>query len=193
MTDPVFTRTDPALGSFALRQVDPATDATLLHGWVTHQKARFWLMQGWTVHEVAQQYRAIADAPTHEAFLGHLDDRPCFLVERYDPSHDPIGETYPVQPGDVGMHFLTAPTDNPIPGFTRAVITTVVEMFFADPTAERIVVEPDVGNEAVQALNAAVGFRVEKTVTLPEKQALLSTCTRTDFHEATKARGAALS
>ena len=32
---------------------------------------------------------------------------------------------YDPQPGDVGMHFLVAPTDTPVHGFTRAVITTV--------------------------------------------------------------------
>ena len=45
MTPPVFTRTDPALGEFSLRPVDPTADAPVPHTWVTHPKAAFWLMQ----------------------------------------------------------------------------------------------------------------------------------------------------
>ena len=48
-----------------------------------------------------------------------------------------------------------------------------------------MVVEPDVRNTAVQALNAAVGFTVVGPVTKPEKTALLSTCTREQFLTAT--------
>lgn len=182
-----FTRTDDRLGKFTLRPVDPDADGPLLHGWVTHPKARFWMMQGWDADAVTRQYRDIAASPHHEAFLGHLDEEARFLVERYDPRHDEIGAAYRVRGGDVGMHFLTAPTDAPLPGFTLAVITTVVEMLFADPATERIVVEPDVDNHAVHALNAAVGFRVVDTVTLSYKQALLSVCERADL---ARARGA---
>ena len=40
----VFSRTDERLGEFALRPVDPAADAPLLHRWVTHPKSAFWMM-----------------------------------------------------------------------------------------------------------------------------------------------------
>lgn len=79
------------------------------------------------------------------------------------------------------MHFLCAPTDRPIHGFTLAVITTVMAWLFEDPATQRVVVEPDVRNTAVHALNAAVGFTVVGQVQKPEKQALLSTCTRDQF------------
>lgn len=49
----------------------------------------------------------------------------------------------------------------------------------------RVVVEPDVTNHAVQALNKAVGFEVIREITKPEKQALLSACTREQFEAAT--------
>jgi RimJ/RimL family protein N-acetyltransferase len=46
------------------------------------------------------------------------------------------------------------------------------------------VVEPDVRNTAVQRLNAAVGFVPVRVVRKPEKDALLSTCTREQFEAA---------
>ncbi|WP_371686156.1 GNAT family N-acetyltransferase [Micromonospora sp. 15K316] len=181
----VFTRVDARLGEFALRAVDPDADAALLHRWVTHPKAAFWLMQDADVAGVAREYRRIAAHPHHEAYLGHWRGRPAFLAERYDPARVELVGLYDARPGDVGMHFLCAPADAPVHGFTRAVITTVMAWLFADPSTQRVVVEPDVRNTAVHTLNAAVGFDVVGTVTKPEKDALLSICTRARFHTAT--------
>ncbi|MFY1705696.1 GNAT family N-acetyltransferase [Micromonospora sp. WMMA1923] len=181
MTAETFRRVDRRLGAFALRPLDPVADAPVLHRWVTHPKAAFWLMQEADLAAVVAEYRRIAAHPHHEAYLGLWDGRPAFLAERYDPAHVELVGRYDRQEGDVGMHFLCAPAEQPVSGFTLAVITTVMAWLFADPTVRRVVVEPDVRNTAVQALNAAVGFTVVGTVALPDKEALLSTCTRADF------------
>ncbi|MCQ4040756.1 GNAT family N-acetyltransferase [Streptantibioticus rubrisoli] len=181
MTDVVFNRTDERLGRFAVRPVDPATDTELLHRWVTHPKSVFWMMQDAQPADVRREFEAIDADPHHDALLGLYEDRPAFLVERYDPTHSELAGRYAVRPGDVGMHFLVAPTDTPIPGFTRAVLTTVMELLFSDPANQRVVVEPDIRNHAVHALNAAVGFRVVRTIALPDKHAHLSTCTRQQY------------
>ncbi|MET7748983.1 GNAT family N-acetyltransferase [Micromonospora sp. NPDC005367] len=173
------------MGEFALRPVDPHIDAALLHRWVTHPKAVFWLMRDADVARVAEEYRRIVEHPHHDAYLGHWRGRPAFLAERYDPARVELVGRYDARPGDVGMHFLCAPADTPVHGFTRAVITTVLAWLFADPSTERVVVEPDVRNTAVHALNAAVGFEVVGAITKPEKDALLSICTRAGFHSAT--------
>ncbi|MBM0278612.1 GNAT family N-acetyltransferase [Micromonospora tarensis] len=180
----VFTRVDDRLGEFALRPVDPDADAALLHGWVTHPKATFWLMQDADEARVAEEYRRIAAHPHHDAYLGLWRGSPAFLAERYDPAHVELVGRYDHQPGDVGMHFLCAPVDAPVHGFTRAVLGTVMAWLFDDPTTARVVVEPDVRNTAVHALNAAVGFEVVGPITKPEKDALLSVCTRAQFRVA---------
>jgi RimJ/RimL family protein N-acetyltransferase len=172
--------------SFWIRPVEPEADAPLLHEWVTHPKAAFWMMQDADVERVEREYRTIAQSPWHEAFIGVHEDEPAFLVERYDPAHDDVGQAYEVREGDVGMHFLVAPTDTPVHGFTRAVIETVMKLMFSDPATRRVVVEPDVRNTAVHELNAAVGFRVQREVALPSKRALLATCTREQFEEAVR-------
>ncbi|MCX4751578.1 acetyltransferase [Kitasatospora sp. NBC_01287] len=185
----LFSRTDPRLGQFAVRPLDLAEDAELLHSWVTHPKAPFWMMQGRSVVEVAAEYRAILEHPHHDAFIGLAEGQPAFLVERYDPAHVELVGLYPPEPGDIGMHFLCAPTDAPVHGFTRVVITTVMAFLLDDPAVRRVVVEPDVRNTAVHALNAAVGFEPVGPISKPEKEALLSFCTREQFAAAT--RGAA--
>ncbi|WP_436736949.1 GNAT family N-acetyltransferase [Streptomyces sp. BBFR102] len=171
----------------AIRPLDPDADAALVHGWVTHPKAAFWLMQGLSADEVRGEYAAIADHPHHDAFIGLYEDSPAFLMERYDPARVELAGLYEAHPGDVGMHFLCAPADTPLHGFTRAVIFAVMEYLFADPATVRVVVEPDVRNTAVHALNEAVGFEVVRKIAKPEKEAYLSVCTRDAFEAARKA------
>ncbi|MFV2100916.1 GNAT family N-acetyltransferase [Micromonospora sp. LOL_024] len=184
MSPPVYTRHDRRLGEFALRTLQVDADAALLHRWVTHPAAAFWLMQDADVAAVAAEYRRIAAHPHHEAFLGLWRGEPAFLAERYDPAQVELAGLYDAQPGDVGMHFLCAPAETPVHGFTRAVITTVMAWIFADPATGRVVVEPDVRNTAVHVLNAAVGFEVVGPIAKPEKTALLSICTRARFRAA---------
>ncbi|MGW3212660.1 GNAT family N-acetyltransferase [Streptomyces parvus] len=174
-----------AIGTFTVRPLDPAADAELVHGWVTHPKAAFWLMGDAELADVEREYRSIAAHPHHDAFIGLHDGGPAFLIERYDPTEVELKGLYEAEPGDVGMHFLVAPTDTPVRGFTRAVITAVMDFLFADPSVRRVVVEPDVTNSAVQALNKAVGFEVLREIAKPEKDALLSACTREQFEAAT--------
>ncbi|MET7856825.1 GNAT family N-acetyltransferase [Streptomyces sp. NPDC005318] len=172
------------LGTFTVRALDPLADAELVHSWVTHPKAAFWLMGDAGLQDVEREYMAIAAHPHHDAFLGLHDGEPAFLMERYDPTEVELKGLYEAEPGDIGMHFLVAPSDTPLHGFTRAVITTVMETLFADPSVRRVVVEPDARNSAVHALNKAVGFEVLREIAKPEKNALLSVCTREQFEAA---------
>ncbi|AZS87081.1 GNAT family N-acetyltransferase [Streptomyces griseoviridis] len=174
-----------ALGPLALRPLDPLTDGALLHSWVTHPKAAYWMMRDARPVDVERAYMEIAADEHHHALLGLHDGVPAFLMEYYDPAHRELVGLYEPRPGDVGMHFLVAPTDRPLHGFTRAVITAVMAELFADPATERVVVEPDVSNTAVHALNEAVGFVPHHEIQKPEKKALLSFCTRAQFTAAT--------
>jgi hypothetical protein len=189
-TDVVFARTDERLGRFALRPVEPDRDAEVLRGWLAHPKSAFWEMRDLDVAAVAAAYHRLAASEHHQALLGLHEDEPAFLVERYDPAHDEVGRAFPVLPGDAGMHFLVAPTDRPLPGFTRAVLVTVMDLLFADPSVRRVVVEPDVRNHAVRRLNVAVGFREAATVALSTKDARLSFCTRERYAAARPAGSA---
>jgi RimJ/RimL family protein N-acetyltransferase len=167
--------------TFTFRALDPLKDAELLHSWVTHPKAAFWMMQDARLQDVEREYMRIAAHEHQHAHLGLHDGQPAFLMEKYDPRYVELVGLYDPQPGDVGMHFLVAPTDRPIHGFTRAVITAVMDELFADPRTRRVVVEPDVSNKAVHALNEAVGFVPVREIQKPEKRALLSFCTREQF------------
>ncbi|SEG79641.1 Protein N-acetyltransferase, RimJ/RimL family [Actinacidiphila yanglinensis] len=184
-----MTAPDPAL--FTFRPVDPPADADLLHTWVTDPKAPFWLMSDASRYDVERAYADIAQAPYQDAFIGSSEGRPVCLLERYDPARVELAGLYDAQPGDLGMHFLVAPADRPVHGFTRAVIAAVMAELFADPGVRRVVVEPDVRNTAIHTLNATVGFEVVGRLRKPEKEALLSVCTREAYEATLGARRAA--
>ncbi|MEU0333189.1 GNAT family N-acetyltransferase [Streptomyces sp. NPDC006193] len=173
--------------TFTFRTVDPLKDAELLHSWVTHPKAAFWMMQDAKLEDVERAYMDIAADEHHHALFGLRGETPVFLMEKYDPAHRELTGLYEARPGDVGMHFLVPATDTPVHGFTRSVITAVLAHLFEDPAVQRVVVEPDVRNTAVHALNAAVGFVPEREIRTPHKRALLSFCTRERFEEAVAA------
>jgi hypothetical protein len=90
------------------------------------------------------------------------------------------------------MHLLVAPPSGaPEPGYTTAVMDAVLGRLFARPEVVRVVVEPDARNTKIHALNERLGFQPAGVVTLPDKDALLSFCTRPDYLAARAAPPAA--
>jgi RimJ/RimL family protein N-acetyltransferase len=167
-----------------LEPLDVDAHAERLHGWVTHPRSSFWMMQDATPEEVAADYRNIAADPHHDAWLGTVDGEPAFLAETYDPVLAPavgLAGLAELRPGDLGMHLLVGPGTRVRHGFTRRVFAAVMEHCFSDPAVHRVVVEPDVRNDRVAVLNREAGFVVERVVDLPGKQAALSFCTRSDW------------
>lgn len=179
-----YARHAQGLGTFGLRPLHLPNDLALIHTWVTASRAHFWGMQGHSPERVQAFYRDLQESEHGQGYLGLFDGKPAFLVECYDPSHDPIGEHYAVAEGDCGMHFLVAPAETPLPGFSTQVITTILAFMFEDAGTRRVVVEPDVHNCPIHPLNRRVGFVYAHEVELPEKTAHLAFCGREAFASA---------
>lgn len=186
LPEPSFRRFAAGVGTLSLRPFDLSLDVTTLHGWVTRPYAQYWGMLTASVADVRAEYERIQQSGHHQAFLGEHDGRPAFLMERYDPVYDGVGGAYTPAPGDIGMHVLVAPPDpgQRVPGFTGAVFETILDYLFSDPLVDRVVVEPDIRNTKIQALNERMGFRKHSIVDLPGKQAWLSFCTRDQYSDA---------
>lgn len=167
--------------NFTIVSLDAVRDAPLLHNWMSRDYARFWGMTHASRQEVESEYARIAADPHHQAWLGLEDGTPAFLAESYAPAHSPLAGHYAVQPGDTGLHLLVGPPEHPRSGFTTAVFRSVLDFLFAQQNTHRIVVEPDVRNGKIAALNARMGFIAAGTISLPDKDALLSFCTRRDY------------
>ncbi|WP_416139809.1 GNAT family N-acetyltransferase [Halomonas sp. HK25] len=179
-----YRRHAQGLGTFSLRPLHLPEDLARIHAWVAAPRAHFWGMQGHSPERVQAFYRDLQESEHAQGYLGLFDGEPAFLVECYDPRHDPIGEHYAVAEGDRGMHFLVAPAETRLPGFSTQVITTILAFMFEDAGTQRVVVEPDVHNRQIHPLNSRVGFVYEREVELPEKTAHLAFCDRAAFASA---------
>jgi RimJ/RimL family protein N-acetyltransferase len=164
----------PGIGAVAFRVLDPRRDAEVVHPWVDDERARFWGMVGHTVDEVREAYAFVDSLETHHAYLIELDGRPAGLLQTYDPGHDPLGERYPVRPGDLGIHLLLAPGEGtPRSGFGGALFRAVLDFVWSDPAHLRIVAEPDVRNERSRRRLRLAGFTEGAEVALEHKRARL--------------------
>lgn len=175
---------NPDLGELALDPVCPERHAELLHGWVTLPRNRFWGMGAHTLDDVREVYAFLDGLDTHHAYLIRLDGEPVGLFQTYRPEADPVGERYPVQPGDVGMHLLLNPPRRYARGLTSAVMPALIRFLLRDPAARRVVAEPDVRNDAALRRLRTEGFMFADEIDLPEKRAQLAFLTRERFESA---------
>ncbi len=158
----------------SIRPVDPVADLDVIHAWVTADRAVFWGMREHTRAEVAAVYAHLAASPTHHAFLVLEEGRGAVaLLQTYEPAHDPVGEAYPVRPGDLGVHLLVAPGPRR-PGFTGRLAAALFEHLFADPHVRRLVVEPDELNAPSIARVVREGGELGPVVDLGHKRAQLA-------------------
>ncbi len=170
----------------ALVPADPRRDAGTLQRWLSDPHAAFWGMGDLDVAAVADYVAGVVTDSHQDAWLGLVDGEPTFFAETYDPARVLLTEVHAARPGDLGMHLLIAPpAGHPRHGLTDAVFTAVMSWCFDALGALRIVVEPDVRNEAIRRKNVRAGFTELAVVLVPEgegrKTAMLSVCTREDF------------
>lgn len=167
--------------SFSLRPLDLTRDIAVLHPWYQMDYAYYWNMQNMTVDATRDFYADGASSGHLHAFMGFYQQIPAFVVECYDPADEALGRLYPVQNGDMGMHFFVGPCEHPIRHFTRDVLRVIMAFAFDHLHARRVVVEPDLRNGNVHRLNAMVGFVNQAVIELPGKTARLAFCTPEDF------------
>ena len=92
-----------------------------------------------------------------------------------------MGERYPAQPDDIGMHLLLAPGRRPPRGLVDALGPAFARFLFSDPAKDRIVVEPDVRNAAALRRLARGGFTLSGQIDMPDKRAQLAFMSRSVF------------
>lgn len=144
--------------SVTLRAVEPATDAALLHGWVTEERAVFWGMTDCDLDRVREIYTYVDEQAHLAAYLLLLDGTPVGLLQTYDPAVDEIGRWYDRRAGDVGVHLLLAAVPERA-GRTGEVVADALAFVASRPGCARLVFEPDARNAASLALMERIGAR----------------------------------
>jgi len=169
--------------NLSLRTLQPSIDAAQLQKWFIMDYAKFWSMNSYSVDQVAVFYKELLSSGHAWAWLGLYKNYPSFLVECYDPVFDEIGQHYRPQQGDMGMHLFIGPPTSHISGFSRNVFAFIMRFMFEHLGANRIVVEPDVNNSKIHALNLDMGFTYSQTAKLKEKTACIAFCNYAQFEK----------
>ncbi|MFF5444857.1 GNAT family N-acetyltransferase [Streptomyces sp. NPDC012888] len=166
---PVHTQYVEGFGTVTITPVDPASDAPLIHRWVSEERARFWGMNGASPELVREIYEDVDRRDTHHAFLTSRDGEPVALFQTYDCAADRVAECYEVLPGDIGVHLLIGPAgEGAERGFTASLLTAFIDYVFGLPGTRRVVAEPDARNAKALARLERTGFTLGPEVELPE-------------------------
>jgi len=179
-----YSKIYEGLGQLTIRPFDLDTDCEFLHEWVNQEYAIFWGLQNSTLEDVHHEYQKLMEPEHYDVFVGTLDGRPIFVMERYDPSQDIIAEFYLPNNQDIGVHIIVAPATSPkINDFTWHVFLAIMEFVFTDEQVERIIVEPDIRNKKMISLCERIGFVTKQVIELPHKSAQLAFLEREKFQE----------
>ena len=179
-----FTTRPEALGEINIRPMHVEMDSAVVHDWVNRDYAVFWGMQGFSKTQVQEEYTQLS-APSHyDVFMGLYGNSPVFLLERYNPWKDLIGDFYTPLAGDCGIHIIVAPPGkNKIRNFTWHLFNAIVDFIFLDINVQRILVEPDIRNKKMFAICERIGFQLDNVIELPHKTAQLAFLTRGRYQQ----------
>ncbi|MFE2296733.1 GNAT family N-acetyltransferase [Streptomyces sp. NPDC059445] len=157
-------------GTVRVLPMDAALDGPVVHDWVDSDRAAFWGMRGLARDQVTAIYAHMETLDTHRAYLLVKDGEPVALLQTYEPAADRVGECYPVEPGDIGVHLLLAPAGpgGGRPGWTTALLSAAASYVLLGLGRDRVVVDPDVRNERAIARFHRQGFTPGPVVVLPE-------------------------
>ncbi|KQZ85129.1 hypothetical protein ASD56_01815 [Microbacterium sp. Root166] len=174
---------DAELGEITFTVLDPDADLDVVHAWVSAPGAQFWGLAELPRDELRDLYAYVDELPSHHAFLVRRDGLPIVLLQTYEPENDPLGEVYATEPGDVGIHFLLGARGAPARGFTTRIGHLIASFLFSRPEVDRVIIEPDVGNDRAVARVRLFGFELGPHVELPHKTGQLAFLTRARWRE----------
>jgi penicillin amidase len=157
-------------GTVRVLRLDPVADAAVVQAWVSEPRAAFWGMNGLSEEQVAEIYGHLDTLDTHRAYLLVQDGTAVGLLQTYEPGADRVSECYTVEPGDIGVHLLLAPTgaEGGRPGWSAALMAVLAQYVLVVLGRRRVVVDPDVANEKAVARFLRQGFVAGPVVVLPE-------------------------
>jgi RimJ/RimL family protein N-acetyltransferase len=173
--DPVIQKT------ISFRPVTLEKDFERLHSWMHKEH----VIPFWKLNITSEAYREhlcrfLKD--DHQTLLiGELDGEPMSYWESYWVKDDVIGEYYPFDAFDQGIHLLIGPAKFLGKGLIYPLLLSILYKKFQVMETGRIVAEPDIRNEKMIHVFKKCGFQPVKQVKLPDKTGLLMECRRNVF------------
>jgi RimJ/RimL family protein N-acetyltransferase len=180
--DAEFVVRFPSFDDIVIRPFDVERDAGDVAEWVNREHAHFWGMTGFSREQVRQRY-----GPTglggDRAYIAQLaaTGRKIMMFITYRVADDVLGRYVDRRPGDLGIHLLMAPPDEPVRHLTFHAMKAIQFYAFSDPQVRRLLAEPDIRNLKVHRRFLQAGYRLRQVLHLPHKTARLAALTRDEF------------
>lgn len=176
-----YSRFFPETGyTLEIRPFNIKQDLPVIHNWVNQDYAKkFWQMDG-TIQMLEAFYIQNLCSDYAGTFVGLLDGEHAFVFETYWSMRDQFGKYYPALPDDYGFHFILRPP-SAISKLSVNAFRTTLEYLFSFPQVGRVPGEADHRNAKIDALIRSVGYQFQEVITLPDKTANLTFCTRESY------------
>ncbi|MFC0269565.1 GNAT family N-acetyltransferase [Kushneria aurantia] len=179
----VYARFDPRLQmTLRLRVCEFERDVERLHGWMQCERvARFWqqnkpraAFDEWMTQRLAEPHRL--------SLIGEFDGEPFGYFELYWAPEDVLGGYYGWQAFDRGLHVLVGEDNFRGAHFVDGWLSALQHYaYLSEPRTERVVLEPDAGNERIFRHLERLGLFSHGEFDLPDKRAALVMGTRRHF------------
>lgn len=159
-------------------RVELERDLDLVHTWMNAAHVTPWWGLAGPVEVTASYLRAQLQRRHLDPWIVCADGAPFAYAETYRAAEDPLAEHYPAQDGDRGVHLLIGPPGRLGTGAGQLLLRALLAHALADPTATRVVCEPDVRNARMLRCCLRLGAVRAGTLRLPDKDAALLIWTR---------------
>jgi lysine N-acyltransferase len=129
---------------YALRLVDPDTDAEMIAEWMSMPHLVETWESAWPVARWHKYLRAQIDGNYSRPFVGCLNGQPGGYVEVYRAAKDSIATRYQADANDIGVHAAIADLTLVNKGLGPFLLPRiVVSIFELEPRCRRIMFDPD--------------------------------------------------
>lgn len=177
-----FSRFFPNSGyTLDMRPFDMQKDLPVIHDWVNRDYAKkFWQMDG-PIQMLEAFYIKNYSCDYSSSFIGLMNGEHAFLIEPYWPMRENVGKYYHALPGDYGFHIMVRPPSAATTSLLINTFRTALEYMFSFLQVGRVIGEADFKNTKLDALTRLVGYRLQEVITMPDKMANLTICTRESY------------
>lgn len=181
-TNIVYKRRDLDINKvISFRPVTLQEDLERIHNWMNQPHViPFWKL-GFSLNRIkAHLKKALADQ--HQTlYIGLLDGVPMSYWESYWAIDDIIGNYYPANVADHGIHLLIGEPTFLGKGYALPLLRSMTDFQFENKAVQKIVTEPDIRNKKMIHIFEKCGFEFQKPVELPDKTGSLMFCLRDRF------------
>nr|WP_052807356.1 GNAT family N-acetyltransferase [Risungbinella massiliensis] len=165
------------------RPVQIETDFGLLHRWQHEQH----VIPYWNLDISLEAYQKhlteFLQDPHQSLHIGMIDGIPMSYWETYWVQGDILEGSYDSHPADQGVHLLIGETDYLGKGYALPLLRAITSLLFEHPETEKVVAEPNILNKKMIHIFEKCGYRFQKKIDLPDKEAALLFCYREEFEK----------